>query len=613
MRDERPDALAVHDPAKYYGEPVIDYASIDVEGHEKPKCCAWPFHDRRWCVHAFTIENNHWCTGRTASSASCARCCRPSTPTCAPSDAMKSCAARAMPHAHARRSRRRRRRGQARPRGTRSTRRWAARCWTPVPARPPPRRGAAAAPAPTRPAARAGARRRSRARILWMTWRAIGGIPAKVHSDLRRFAPEYELRLLDDAACGRLSRATAARRRRAAVALATPAHRFDLWRYCALYVGGVYLDVKSWLIRPLRGVHRGARRVHRARGERDARRHLPGAARCAAPGATIKALSTSSCMTTSSGSTASTCSSSARRTSPSSPLPLAGGRAANAQRTASGQHWIFLNEVAQPVCDVPRDKWGGCFLIRDEARGEVLLRTRHYDYPAAFLPPPRRANAARRASARASTAIPSTRASASRRADRRGGFVGRRSHLLADCQRRCLDARAACAALMYNVAASASCCVASAPMATARRGTALLRKRQPPRKRPHATKRAHRRRQRDAEPTAATDKPAASTPRASSSASAAGWAAPSSRPLGAPPWRAALRVCARRCRASDGRACVTLCTTRSAASATCSTTSRLVPDPQHAGWRVGRSGVRGGGIALARPAHGAPPERVGYC
>ena len=37
--------------------------------------------------------------------------------------------------------------------------------------------------------------------------------------------------------------------------LRTAAHRADLWRYCALYhFGGVYLDVKTWLIRPMREI-----------------------------------------------------------------------------------------------------------------------------------------------------------------------------------------------------------------------------------------------------------------------------------------------------------------------------------------------------------------------
>lgn len=34
--------------------------SIDIEGAELPMLEAWPFHDSRFCVEAFTIENNDW-------------------------------------------------------------------------------------------------------------------------------------------------------------------------------------------------------------------------------------------------------------------------------------------------------------------------------------------------------------------------------------------------------------------------------------------------------------------------------------------------------------------------------------------------------------------------
>ena len=117
--------------------------------------------------------------------------------------------------------------------------------------------------------------------------------------------------------------------------------------------------------------------------------------------------------------------------------------------------------------------------------------------------------------------------------------------------------------------------------------TRCVRKRQPPRKRPHATKRAHRRRQRDAEPTAATDKPAREHATCEFQCQrAAGWAAPSSRPLGAPhPGVRRWQVCARRCRASDGRACVAF--VHDAQRGICylfDHVERLVPDPQHAGF-----------------------------
>ena len=46
---------------RYYAHvPVLDYASVDVEGAELTIMNAWPF--KRWCVNAFTIENNFWCS-----------------------------------------------------------------------------------------------------------------------------------------------------------------------------------------------------------------------------------------------------------------------------------------------------------------------------------------------------------------------------------------------------------------------------------------------------------------------------------------------------------------------------------------------------------------------
>ena len=55
-------AVAPHELlARYYAHvPVLDYASVDVEGAELLIMHAWPF--ERWCVNAFTIENNFWCS-----------------------------------------------------------------------------------------------------------------------------------------------------------------------------------------------------------------------------------------------------------------------------------------------------------------------------------------------------------------------------------------------------------------------------------------------------------------------------------------------------------------------------------------------------------------------
>ena len=43
---------------------AIDYVSLDVEGSELDVLQSWPF-DGRWCVDAWTIENNFWCNDGT--------------------------------------------------------------------------------------------------------------------------------------------------------------------------------------------------------------------------------------------------------------------------------------------------------------------------------------------------------------------------------------------------------------------------------------------------------------------------------------------------------------------------------------------------------------------
>jgi len=50
-------------PGHTSGTPrtVIDLVSLDVEGAELPVLRTWPFSDPRWCVQAFSIENNGWC------------------------------------------------------------------------------------------------------------------------------------------------------------------------------------------------------------------------------------------------------------------------------------------------------------------------------------------------------------------------------------------------------------------------------------------------------------------------------------------------------------------------------------------------------------------------
>jgi hypothetical protein len=92
--------------------------------------------------------------------------------------------------------------------------------------------------------------------VVHMTYHQLDRIPPKVYANLREFAPEYTLQLYDDARGIDVLRThfhpmvlEAFQR------MKKGAHKADLLRYCLLYLfGGVYLDVKTKLIHPLREV-----------------------------------------------------------------------------------------------------------------------------------------------------------------------------------------------------------------------------------------------------------------------------------------------------------------------------------------------------------------------
>jgi hypothetical protein len=94
--------------------------------------------------------------------------------------------------------------------------------------------------------------------LVHMTYHDLALIPDKVYTNLQTYAPEYSLQLYDDARALDFLRThfqplvseCFLRTRRGA-------HKADLLRYCLLYVyGGVYLDIKTELVRPLRDLFR---------------------------------------------------------------------------------------------------------------------------------------------------------------------------------------------------------------------------------------------------------------------------------------------------------------------------------------------------------------------
>lgn len=81
-------------------------------------------------------------------------------------------------------------------------------------------------------------------------------IPSYIHHQYERYAPEYRLVVYDDSECVEFLRSRFGDRyARKFLSIREGAHRADFFRYAYLYeMGGVYLDVKTILIKPLREV-----------------------------------------------------------------------------------------------------------------------------------------------------------------------------------------------------------------------------------------------------------------------------------------------------------------------------------------------------------------------
>lgn len=81
-------------------------------------------------------------------------------------------------------------------------------------------------------------------------------IPSYIYHQYERYAPEYRLVVYDDSECLEFLRSHFGDRyARKFLSIREGAHRADFFRYAYLYdMGGVYLDVKTILIKPLREV-----------------------------------------------------------------------------------------------------------------------------------------------------------------------------------------------------------------------------------------------------------------------------------------------------------------------------------------------------------------------
>ena len=88
--------------------------------------------------------------------------------------------------------------------------------------------------------------------VVHVTYSSLDAVPEQAWDQFRRWAADHTVRFYDDAACVAYLSAHFAELMPRYAALKKPAHRADLFRYAVLYrEGGVYLDVKTLLVRPL--------------------------------------------------------------------------------------------------------------------------------------------------------------------------------------------------------------------------------------------------------------------------------------------------------------------------------------------------------------------------
>ena len=80
-------------------------------------------------------------------------------------------------------------------------------------------------------------------------------IPEKVFNNIKKFAPEYKHLIFDDNECIQFLNKYFDKKVAMTFNKLQGAHKADLFRYCYLYkFGGIYLDIKTELIKPLRDI-----------------------------------------------------------------------------------------------------------------------------------------------------------------------------------------------------------------------------------------------------------------------------------------------------------------------------------------------------------------------
>lgn len=92
-----------------------------------------------------------------------------------------------------------------------------------------------------------------RPKILVQTYSLHKKVPARVFENIKKYAPDYDYQFFDDTqALEFIEQNYGEKVAKKFKALKVNAHKADLFRYCYLYKnGGVYLDIKTELIKPL--------------------------------------------------------------------------------------------------------------------------------------------------------------------------------------------------------------------------------------------------------------------------------------------------------------------------------------------------------------------------
>jgi hypothetical protein len=91
---------------------------------------------------------------------------------------------------------------------------------------------------------------------IYQTYKSKSSVPQKVFDNINKYAPEYEYEFFSDEDCvAFIKKHFEPIVLTSYNSLQNTAHKADLFRYCLLYIhGGIYLDIKTVLLKPLKDI-----------------------------------------------------------------------------------------------------------------------------------------------------------------------------------------------------------------------------------------------------------------------------------------------------------------------------------------------------------------------